>query len=225
MYDNETVLEYKTVAGYGTAELEEKKSKFISNVNLVENEDEAIDFINGIKSKYWDATHNVYAYYIEGDRIIQRFSDDGEPSGTAGLPVLEVIKKMELRNVVVVVTRYFGGTLLGAAGLIRAYGKSAAMGIEAAGVVRKKLCRQINVILEYQYLGKIQNYISNRGYMIKDVKYAQDVEMLVLVPVKEMDRFTDYIREATNGEALVEETGKEYVTESLKLDNGHINDR
>jgi len=131
-------MQYKTISKEATVEMEEKKSRFIANVKPVSSEEEALEFINNIRAKYWDATHNVYAYYISGENIIQRFSDDGEPSGTAGMPVLEVIKRMELKDLVVVVTRYFGGILLGASGLVRAYSKSAALGIEAAGIVTKK---------------------------------------------------------------------------------------
>lgn len=204
-------VEYKTVLNYATAEYEEKKSRFIASIKPVATEEEAVEFINQLKAKYWDASHNVYAYCIGGDNIVRRFSDDGEPSGTAGLPVLEVIKRMELQDLVVVVTRYFGGTLLGAAGLVRAYGKSALLGIEAAGIVKKKLCEEIRVILEYPVLGKVQNRVATCGYKIKDIKYTQDVEMVMLVPIDERDRFIEYINEATNGEALVEIGKKEYI--------------
>ncbi|HEX3029136.1 MAG TPA: YigZ family protein, partial [Clostridia bacterium] len=145
--------EYKTVLKQSVAETEEKKSRFIASVKPVKTEDEALEFINGLKSKYWDASHNVYSYYVGGNNIVQRFSDAGEPSGTAGLPILEVIKRMEVQDLVVVVTRYFGGTLLGAAGLIRAYSKSASLGIEAAVVVKRLQCRTISLIVEYTMFG------------------------------------------------------------------------
>ena len=132
--------EYRTVAAEAFAEFEEKKSKFIATVKPVASEEEAAAFISGLKSRYWNASHNVYAYYICGDNILQKFSDDGEPSGTAGLPVLEAVRKLAVQDVAVVVTRYFGGTLLGAAGLVRAYGRSATLGIEAAGIIKKQLC-------------------------------------------------------------------------------------
>ncbi|HHY23339.1 MAG TPA: YigZ family protein [Clostridiaceae bacterium] len=204
-------LEYKTVLNYAIAEFEERKSRFISTVKPVTTEEEAIEFINQLKSKYWDASHNVYAYCIGGGNIIQRFSDDGEPSGTAGLPVLEVIKRMELQDVVVVVTRYFGGIQLGASGLVRAYAKSASLGIEASGVVTKKLCKEVYVMLEYPVFDKVRNQVINYGYTIKDIKYTQNVDMIIMVPIDEMDRFDEYINEATNGEALVTVGEKEYV--------------
>lgn len=206
-------IEYKTVLNHAVAEYEEKRSRFITSVRPVSTEEEAVEFINQLKAKYWDATHNVYAYHIGGDSVIQRFSDDGEPSGTAGLPVLEVIKRMELQDVVVVVTRYFGGTLLGAAGLIRAYGKSALLGIEASGIVTKKLCEEIHVTLKYPVFGKVQNQVLNYGYTIKDIKYTQDVEMYLLIPIDERNRFIEYINEATNGEALLKIGEKEFVPE------------
>jgi len=141
--------DYKTVYKYAQAEIEEKKSRFIASVKPVNSAAEAVDFINIFKTKYWDATHNVYAYHIGGNNIVQRYSDDGEPSGTAGIPVLEIIKKMELEDLAIVVTRYFGGTQLGASGLIRAYGKSAAAGIEAAQIIFNKLCERLIITVEY----------------------------------------------------------------------------
>ncbi|WP_010681045.1 YigZ family protein [Acetivibrio cellulolyticus] len=208
--------EYKTVFNSAVCEIEEKKSRFIASVKPVSNEEEALSFINGLKSKYWDATHNVYAYSIGGNNIIQRFSDAGEPSGTAGLPMLEVIKRMEVQNLAVVVTRYFGGTLLGAAGLIRAYGKSAALGVEAAGVVVKKLCREMSVIVEYTLFGKIQSLLISEGYTIKDIVYEQDVELIVFVFVDEVDKFINIMIEATNARAIIEPGDDTYITLDLQ---------
>lgn len=208
-------VEYKTVLNYAEAKYEEKKSRFIASVKPVADEKEAVDFINRLKTRYWDATHNVYAYCINGDSIVRRFSDDGEPSGTAGLPVLEVINKNELMDVAVVVTRYFGGTLLGASGLVRAYGKAAMMGIEASGIGKKVLCEEIRVVLEYSVLGKLQNHIASQGYKVKDTNYAQDVVMTILVPVNEKEKFVEYVNNAANGEALVETGDREYVVYTL----------
>ncbi|MDF2522749.1 MAG: uncharacterized protein K0R31_390 [Clostridiales bacterium] len=204
--------EYKTILNPAVAEFEEKKSRFIATVKPVASEEEAVEFINELRSKYWDATHNVYAYLINSDRMSQRFSDDGEPSGTAGMPVLEVIKRKELQDLVVVITRYFGGTLLGAAGLIRAYGKSAALGIEAAIVVKKQLCTQVSVIVEYTLLGKVQNLIISKGYILKDTIYSQDVELLVDIMVDEVEHFIKQITEATNARAIIEPGEKHYIT-------------
>lgn len=204
--------EYKTILNEAVEHFEEKKSKFIASVKPIANEDEAIEFINALKTKYWDATHNVYAYYVCGDTAAQRFSDDGEPSGTAGMPVLEVIKRLELQDLVVVVTRYFGGTLLGAAGLIRAYGKSASLGIQAATIVKRQLCVEAAVVVEYTLFGKAQSTIIANGYAIKDIIYTQDVEIIAFIPVDEQDSFSKIIIEATNGRAVIEMGEKLYVT-------------
>jgi uncharacterized YigZ family protein len=144
--------------------------------------------------------------------VLQKFSDDSEPSGTAGLPVLEAIKKSDLQDVAVVVTRYFGGTKLGAAGLVRAYGKSATLGIQAAGIVKKQLCIQAEVTMEYSLLGKVQAMVASRGYIVKDTIYAQDVEMIVYIPVDELEEFTSLINEATNAQALIDTGEKSYIT-------------
>ncbi|MDP4093790.1 MAG: YigZ family protein [Bacillota bacterium] len=204
--------DYKTVLNQAVCEIEEKKSRFITNVKPVQSEEEALSFINSLKTKYWDATHNVYAYNICGNNIIQRFSDDGEPSGTAGLPVLEVVKRMGIQDVAVVVTRYFGGTLLGASGLIRTYGKSASLGLEQAVVVWRKLCDELGIISEYTMLGKIQNLLSSKGYTVKGMVYEQDVDITVYVPVNESEDFVREIIEVSNARVLVETRGKSYIT-------------
>jgi uncharacterized YigZ family protein len=203
---------YKTVLNEAVAEFEEKKSKFIASVKPVTSDEQAVEFINSLKSKYWNATHNVYAYYIQGDTVIQRFSDDGEPSGTAGMPVLEVIKRMGVQDVVVVVTRYFGGTLLGAAGLIRAYGKAASLGIDAARVIKRQLCTAVRIIVEYTLFGKVQNLILSEGYPVKDTVYEQDVEITVFVAEDDVDRFMNTVTEATNARCIMELAGKSYIT-------------
>jgi len=204
-------IEYNTVLKEAVAEIEEKKSRFIASVKPVSTEEEALEFISRLKSRYWNATHNVYAYYIGGDIPIQRFSDDGEPSGTAGMPVLEVIKRIGVQNVVVVVTRYFGGTLLGATGLVRAYSKSASLGIEAAGIVKKSLCTEVKAIIEYTLWGKVQNLIQKKRYPINNISYGQDIDLSIFVPVGEADDFLMLIEEETNGRAITELGEKMYV--------------
>ena len=206
------LLEYKTILNFATAEFEEKKSKFIASIRPITCEEEAVSFISELKSKYWNATHNVYAYSINNGTLIQRYSDDGEPSGTAGMPTLEVIKRMGLQNVVVVITRYFGGTLLGASGLIRAYSKSAALGVEAAEVVTRKLCTNISIVVEYTLFGRLQNMLITNNNIIKDIQYRQDVELCVLIEVGSEDRLISDIIENSNGRALVEIDEKAYIT-------------
>lgn len=203
--------EYYTILDEAQDEFIERKSRFIGYIKPVANEDEAISFINDIKAKNWDATHNVYAYYIKDETEIQRYSDDGEPQGTAGLPVLEVIRKQGLQDVAVVVTRYFGGILLGASGLIRAYGKGAAAAIEVAGKVHKVLSKQIAVTVDYTDLGRVQNTLLNKEYVIENIVYTQDVEVLVLVPIGGVEALTALMTETTNGGCLIEEREEKYM--------------
>ena len=207
--------EYRTVLNEAIIEHIERKSRFLASVKPISNEEEALDFLKVLRSKYWNASHNVYAYNIFNENIIQRFSDDGEPSGTAGMPVLEVIKRLDLQNVIVVVTRYFGGTLLGASGLIRSYSKSAVLGIEAAGIVCKKLCLEIIINIEYTLLGKIQNHLLSKKYIIKNIVYKQDVEIMVYIPIDRVTEFEIEISEETNAKALLEHKEKIYITTSL----------
>lgn len=204
--------EYRTIAKRAEAEIEEKKSRFIATVMPVSTEEEALLFINHLKKKYWDATHNVYAYSVYEENVVQRFSDDGEPSGTAGIPVLEVIKKAHIQNAAIVVTRYFGGTLLGAGGLVRAYGKCAAAGISAAGVIKKQLCVETIINTDYSLLGKIQNFLKENNYVIKDTLFAQDVKIIVYVPIMNREKFQDLIIDLTNAGVLMEEREEVYIS-------------
>ena len=163
------MLEYKTVDGYAKAEWEIHKSRFIAYVNHIENEAQAQEFINEIKKKHFDATHNCYAYIIGEHSDTQKSNDDGEPSGTAGVPILEVLKKNELSDIAVVVTRYFGGIKLGAGGLIRAYGKSATLGLEASVIVKKSIFNCYDLELDYTLLGTLENYLHQKEVRIKDI--------------------------------------------------------
>jgi uncharacterized YigZ family protein len=208
--NNKHQCEYKTVYQYGQAEIIEKKSRFIASVKPVTTEQEAVDFINELKSKYWDATHNVYAYVI-GNNNIQRYSDDGEPAGTAGIPTLEVIKKEQLQDVVVVVTRYFGGTLLGAGGLVRAYGRSAKEGLVAAGIIYMRLCDNIKIKTDYTLLGKIQNEIVNSGHIIDDTIYQEDVTLFVLVNAQQSEQFIQNMIDITNGRVNISKVATKYI--------------
>ena len=170
---------YKTLHSFGTDEYIVEKSTFIGYAKPIKSEEEAVEFINEIKKKHKDATHNVWAYTVGETMNIQRYSDDGEPQGTAGIPTLEVIKKEDLRDVVVVVTRYFGGIKLGAGGLVRAYTKGAKVGIEAAQIIPKVKYKEISVTIDYNQIGKVQNEIMNMGYKIKDTLYTDKVEIMV----------------------------------------------
>jgi len=156
--------------------------------------------LDTVKKKYWDARHNVYAYVLLENNI-QRYSDDGEPAGTAGLPVLDMIKKEELCNLIVVVTRYFGGILLGTGGLVHAYSKSAKSGIEAAQPTQKNLCCEMLVECDYSLLGKVQNEALSMGYTLGDILYEENVKIPVLVPTSEKNKFKESIIDKTNGKA------------------------
>ncbi len=204
---------YRTVAAEAVGEFTEKRSRFIATVKPVQTEEAAVVFIDEMKKKYWDARHNVYAYVIEKDGI-QRYSDDGEPAGTAGLPVLECLKKEGLSDVVVVITRYFGGILLGTGGLVHAYSKTAKLGIEAALPTDMVLCCEIFVNCDYTLLGKVQSEICEYGFPCGDTLYTDAVKISVFVPLSETENFIKNIIDKTNGRARIEtgETGyKKYI--------------
>ncbi len=200
---------YKTLHKFGVDEYIVEKSTFIGYAKPIKTEEEAIEFINEIKKKHKDATHNVWAYTVGENMNIQRYSDDGEPQGTAGIPTLEVIKKEDLRDVVVVVTRYFGGVKLGAGGLVRAYTKGAKIGIEAGIVIEKVKYTEVKIKIEYTQLGRIQNEIMNLGYTLKDTIYSEDVELIVYSKVEDAQSLIDRMIDITSGTADVS-LGEEY---------------
>ncbi len=200
---------YKTLHKFGVDEYIVEKSTFIGYAKPIKTEEEAIEFINEIKKKHKDATHNVWAYTIGETMNIQRYSDDGEPQGTAGIPTLEVIKKEDLRDVVVVVTRYFGGIKLGAGGLVRAYTKGAKVGIEAGIVIEKVKYTEVKIKIEYTQLGRIQNEIMNLGFKVKDTIYSEDVELIVYARNEEAQSLVDRMIDITSGTADVS-LGEEY---------------
>lgn len=202
---------YKTIFSYGEDEIIINKSRFIGYSNPISSEEEALEFIEKIKTKHRDATHNVYAYVFGENSNIQRFSDDGEPSGTAGIPVLEVIKKEDLRNVVVVVTRYFGGVKLGAGGLIRAYTKGAKIGLDAGVIVDMVLHRKLKLEIDYTLHGKVENYLLSNGTIIDNVTYAEGVSFYVYVKSQEIENFKESIINVTNANVLIEELDENYI--------------
>jgi uncharacterized YigZ family protein len=194
---------YRTIHGYGEETIIIKKSKFIGYAMPVTSEEEAVAFIEEIRKKHWDATHNCYAYQIGYHDEIQKSSDDGEPSGTAGKPILEVIKKERLKNVVVVVTRYFGGIMLGAGGLVRAYGQTAALGLKAAGIVTRLLCNQVHISIDYTWLGKVEHEMRAHQFFIHHIDYAERVHVTAWVPVDDTDRLVKLLTNATSGRAEI----------------------
>ena len=196
---------YKTVKGQGEHEIVIQKSRFIAHVNRAETEEEAQNFIQHIKKIHWNATHNCSAYLIGEHNQIQKANDDGEPSGTAGVPILEVLKKRDLRDTVVVVTRYFGGIKLGAGGLIRAYGKATSEGLDAVGIVERKLMRVMETTIDYTWLGKVENELRGSIYQIKDIHYLDQVKIETYVNSGEEETFTEWMTELTNGQARIEQ--------------------
>jgi len=206
------VQEYKTLHGRGEDEIEIEKSVFIGYSAPVSSEDEAAIFIDSIRQRHKEATHNVWAYIIGMNMEIQRYSDDGEPKGTAGIPVLEVMKKEELRNVAVVVTRYYGGTKLGAGGLVRAYTKGAKIALDSGRIVTKRLYRKLFIGLDYHMLGKLQNEFSNRGYIIKDIEYAENVRLTVYAPDEQLENIKKLAIDITSAAAQFEEGEQFYIS-------------
>lgn len=201
---------YKTVKHRASTLLVEKKSKFIASVSPADSEEEALEFLKEIKSKYPDATHNVYAYIIDENNIF-RYSDDGEPGGTAGMPVLDTIRKEGLVDVCVVVTRYFGGTLLGTGGLVHAYGSSAKQGLYEADIITRALCNVICVKVDYTMSGKIQHMIGTKNLMTDDIVYGDDVTYYIYTTIDETQDLIKEITELTYGRANITVTEQKYI--------------
>jgi uncharacterized YigZ family protein len=206
---------YKTVKGYGEHEINIQRSRFIAYIERAETEEQAQEFIQTIKKKNWDATHNCSAYLIGEQDHIQKANDDGEPSGTAGVPILEVLKKKNLKDTVVVVTRYFGGIKLGAGGLIRAYGKATSEGLNATGIVERKLMRVMHTTIDYTLLGKVENELRSSVYTLKDIHYLEKVELETFVEEGEKENFSAWMVELTNGQGELAEGEKIYLEEAL----------
>ena len=200
---------YKTVKEATQAEFVEKKSVFIGYISPVANEQAAKDFIEKIKKKHADATHNVYAYILEGTEIA-RFSDDGEPQGTAGMPVLEVIKREGICGVVIVVTRYFGGILLGAGGLVRAYAKAAKMAIDAAGICEFRPFREFRLSVDYSHYEKIRKELDPHGVKLDACDFSDKVVFDLAVDCEKYEAFENFVNDFTGSSALFEYKGERY---------------
>ncbi len=191
-------------------ELEERKSKFIAICRPLATETEANAFVSGIRQQYPDATHHVYAWILGGDMNLQRYSDDGEPQGTAGIPVLDVLRKNGVDQAGIVVTRYFGGILLGAGGLVRAYGKAAALALDEAGPVRMQLCGQYKITVGYADLDRLRRQLELAGFSETGSSFGLDAELLVAVPRLQVDLLQQVCADATGGAALLEPAGLIY---------------
>jgi len=203
--------DYVTVKGTGETEIIIQKSRFLTYVNRAESEQQAQAFIEEIKSKHKSANHNCSAYLIGEHDSIQKANDDGEPSGTAGFPMLEVLKKQGLKDTVVVVTRYFGGIKLGGGGLIRAYGRATTEGLRAAQLVERRLHYLMKVSVDYTWLGKVENEVRSSNYPLQRIDYAESVELFLYVPVSIEDNFVDWITEMTNGQAIIERQTEDFI--------------
>ena len=200
----------KTVYSPGVGEIIEKKSRFIATVQIVHSEEEAIAFIDSMKKKYWDATHNCSAYVIGERQELMRCSDDGEPQGTAGRPMLDVLLGEEVHNVAVVVTRYFGGTLLGTGGLVRAYSKAVQEGLAQSIIIEQKYGVQLEVITDYNGIGKLQYLFGQEKLPVLDAQYTDIVTLKVLIPKQRVDAVCKAITEATNGKARMNQDEELY---------------
>lgn len=200
--------EYLVPTGFGEAEFVEKKSRFIGRVWLVETEEEALEKIQAMKKQHYDATHNCWAYIIKGGAM--RFSDDGEPGGTAGMPMVQVLQREGLYNVVCVVTRYFGGVLLGAGGLVRAYTKGAKIAVDAAGKSIKRVWDVLYLPCPYSWYERIKLEIAAFGGILRDTQFGAEVELEVLLPQAQTAPFLDRITDMTAAAVQAMEIGKEY---------------
>ncbi len=195
---------YNTVHTGGQGEIVEKKSRFIANVFPVTSEEEAFQRLEETRKKHWDARHNCWAYVLGGNPPTERMSDDGEPAGTAGKPILEVIRGKGLTDVLVVVTRYFGGTLLGTGGLVRAYTAAALAGIGDSKIITRIYGVKLDMIIEYGDWGKIQYCLGKRNLSPEECSYTDKVELELLVSEDEVEELRKEVMEGTNGQAVIE---------------------
>ena len=199
---------YRVIIEGGEGEIVEKKSRFIATVKKVESEEEAVAFIEAMKKKYWDASHNCSAYTIGLNHELERCSDDGEPQKTAGRPMLDVLLNEGIHNVCVVVTRYFGGTLLGTGGLVRAYQAAVKEGLENSVIITKQYGKKIRIVTDYNGIGKLQYIVATNGYMTLSTDYTDVVTARIMVTPSEQEGFIKKVTEATAGRAEIEEEGE-----------------
>ncbi len=201
---------FKTVERLAEAVFVDRKSKFIAHTKPVSSEEEALDFLSKMRSEYSDANHNVYAYIIDENNIF-RYSDDGEPSGTSGMPVLDTMRKEGVVDVITVVTRYFGGTLLGTGGLVHAYGTVASECLKNAGIITRVLCDSVLAKVDYTLLGKVQYLVSSKGYCLEKTDYADDVEITVNLRKDETENFKKELAEISAGKATFKILCEKYI--------------
>lgn len=206
------VESYKTIYRGCSGEIVMKKSRFIANILPVETEEEAGEFIDEIKKKYWDARHNCTTYIIGTENPIMHCSDDGEPSKTAGRPMLDVLLNHGLTNLVVVVTRYFGGTLLGTGGLVKAYQSATIEGLNQANIITKTLGYKMEISTDYNFVGKIQYYVAGENIPTLSSEYTDIVKLTIIIPISLKDELEKKIAEITNGQAVLEKIDTMYYS-------------
>ena len=203
-------MEYKTTAREAQAEFTVKRSRFIGHIMPVTSQEQALEFIAGVKTKYWDATHNVFAYVLR-DGQTRRYSDDGEPQGTAGVPALDVLLKENLTDCAVVVTRYFGGVLLGTGGLVRAYSHAAKAAVDAGGIITMSLCAVLKISCDYNFYGKLSSMIPEIGGVIQDTAFTDDVDVIADIPLNVLEMFEAKLADASFGRFKSEKKGEIFV--------------
>ncbi len=203
-------VQYRTVRGAASAEFVEKRSRFIGYISPASTQEEAAQFINSIRSKHWDATHNVPAYILREGNIC-RFSDDGEPQGTAGMPALNVLQKEGLTDCALVVTRYFGGILLGGGGLVRAYSHSAKLAVDAGGIVTRALCSLVRVRCDYNFYGRLASLIPEQGGITENTAFEDAVTVDFRIPQELEPGFEKKLIDLSNGTCRGEVTGNVFA--------------
>lgn len=206
---------YKIVCDRGSGEYEEKKSRFLADIAPVSSVEEAVAFLESIRKKYYDARHHCFAYMIGKNKEITRCSDDGEPSGTAGKPILEVLLGADVTNVVAVVTRYFGGTLLGTGGLVRAYTQATKDGLDATPTAWMRYGTELTIGIDYGDVGRVQHLLEMKQVTVQASRYTDKVEYDIRVPDEQCEEIQKAITETTAGRAGIMVTGKGYYIEKL----------
>lgn len=208
--------DYRTVQKNSEVLTVVEKSKFISYCFPINTDEEAQEHLRIIRKKHYDASHNVWAYVLGDDMGVQRYSDDGEPSGTAGIPTLDVMRKMNVTDSLIIVTRYFGGTKLGAGGLVRAYSKSAKLAILEAGIIERKVHTLICIEVDYALVGKIQQEIKDKKIILKDTQYTEIVKFLIYVEPENSEEVEAYFVDITSDNCIIEILGDELLTIRLE---------
>jgi uncharacterized YigZ family protein len=205
------VTSYLTIARDATAEVEDRGSRFLCTLHRVETEDDARALVAALRREHWDARHHCSAFVLGPDGALQRSSDDGEPAGTAGAPMLDVLRGAGLSDVAAVVTRWFGGTLLGAGGLVRAYGDAVRGAVAEAGTLRRSLLIELALELDHSDAGRVEGELRSRGVVVLDVAYDARVRLLLAAAPDEVDRLGEVVAAATAGEGLLERVGERWI--------------